>query len=196
VPADRPSTFERSKPIMTTLSKSGASGLWVLLFTAVSTVTSLLLACATPFPSLAALAAVHMDRRAGIALMLLAWVAAQTVGFCVLGHPFEAKSLGWSAGLGTAAVASLLGARVLLPRFASAPVWARLAIAYAAGFLAFKLVVFVWALGLGAAHVAAEPAVMGRQFVRNAVILAGLYALYRGLLALGVPPARGRAVAV
>lgn len=180
---------------MTTLSKSGASGLWVLLFTVASTATSLLLACATPFPSLAALAAVHMDRRAGIALMLLAWAAAQAVGFCVLGYPFEAKSLGWSAGLGTAAVASLLGARVLLPRFAGAPVWARLAIGYVAGFLAFKLVVVAWALWLGGAHAAADPAVMARQFFRNAAILAGLYALHRGLLALGVPPARGRAVA-
>ncbi|KQX19397.1 MULTISPECIES: hypothetical protein [unclassified Sphingomonas] len=180
---------------MTTFSKSGASGLWLLLFTVASSVTSLLLACATPFPSLAALAAVHMDRRAGIALMLLAWVAAQAVGFCVLGYPFAASSLGWAAGLGTAAVASLIGARLLLPRFAGAPVWARLAIAYVAGFLVFKLVVFAWALGLGGAHAAADPAVMGRQFVRNAVILAGLSALHRGLLALGVPPARDRAVA-
>lgn len=174
---------------------SGASRLWVLLFAGASTVTSLLLACATPFPSLAALAAVHMDRRAGVALMLLAWAAAQTVGYCVLGYPVEAKSLGWAAGLGMASVASLLGAQALLPRIAGAPVWARLALAYVAGFLAFKLVVFVWALGLGGAHVAADPAVMGKQFVRNAAILAGLYALYRGLVALGVPPAGERTAA-
>lgn len=179
---------------MTTLSRTGASRLWILLFAGASTVTSLLLACATPFPSLAALAAVHMDRRAGIALMLLSWVAAQAVGFGVLGHPVQANSLGWGVALGTAAVGSLLGARALLPRIAGAPVWARLALAYVAGFLAFKLVVFVWALGLGGAHVAADPAVMGKQFVRNAAILAGLYALYRGLVALGVPPAGERAV--
>lgn len=172
-------------------SGAGASTLWIVLLTLASTGTTLLLACATPFPSLAALAAVHMRRADGVALMLLAWAASQAVGFCLLGYPFEAKTFAWGASLAMAAVASVLAAQAVLPRFAGAPVWARLALAYVAGFLAFKAVVFIWALGLGGAHVMADPAVMANQFVRNAAILAGLYVLYRGLLALGVPPARG-----
>ena len=49
-------------------SNRGASALWVTLLTAASSVTTLALGCATPFPSLAALAAVHMRRRDGLAL--------------------------------------------------------------------------------------------------------------------------------
>ena len=66
---------------MGAISKRGASALWVALLTAASTATTLALACATPFPSLAALAAVHMRQRDGVALMLLAWLASQGVGF-------------------------------------------------------------------------------------------------------------------
>ncbi len=173
----------------TTASKSTASTLWILLLTAASTVTTLVLACATPFPSLAALAAVHMNRRDGIVLMLLAWVASQAVGFGLLDYPHSPKTFAWAAALAMAAVGSVLGAQALLPRFATAPVWARLAIAYVAGFLAFKLVVLAWALPLGGAHSTVDPAIVANQFVRNGAILVGLYALYRGLVALGVPAA-------
>jgi succinate-acetate transporter protein len=62
----------------TTASKSTASTLWILLLTAASTVTTLVLACATPFPSLAA---VHVNGGDGIVLMLLAWVASQAKVF-------------------------------------------------------------------------------------------------------------------
>ncbi|TZG25938.1 hypothetical protein [Sphingomonas montanisoli] len=171
----------------TTLSKSGASMLWILLLTAASTVTTLVLACATPFPSLAALAAVHMRRRDGIATMLLAWAASQAVGFGLLNYAHKATTFAWGGALAIGAVASVLAARVPLPRFAQAPVWARLAIAYVAGFLGFKLVMLASALVLGGVHTAVDPMIMANQFVRNAAILAGLYALYRGLLALGVP---------
>ena len=52
---------------MAALSDRGASALWVSLLTAASTTATLALACATPFPALAALAAVHMRRRDGVA---------------------------------------------------------------------------------------------------------------------------------
>jgi len=42
---------------MAALRTDGASALWVSLLTAASMSTTLVLACATPFPSLAALAA-------------------------------------------------------------------------------------------------------------------------------------------
>ncbi|MES2494678.1 MAG: hypothetical protein V4618_01060 [Pseudomonadota bacterium] len=178
-----------------TFSNAGASMLWIVLLTLASTATTLLLACATPFPALAALAAVHMRRADGLALMLLAWVASQAVGFCLLDYPLEAKTFAWGVSLATAAVAAVLAAQALLPRFAGAPLWARLSIAYVAAFAVFKAVVFLWALGLGGAHVMAAPAVMANQFVRNGAILIGLVLLHRGLIARGVPPARGRMAA-
>jgi hypothetical protein len=172
---------------MAALSGRGAAALWVSLLTAASTVTTLALGCATPFPSLAALAAVHMRGRSGIALMLLAWAASQFVGFFLLGYPRDGSTLGWAAGLGTAAVGSVLASYAALraPRYRS--VAARLSLAYAAGFTAFKAVILAWALVLGGLHSIMAPELLAEQFVRNGAILVGLYGLYRLLVAAGVP---------
>ena len=172
---------------MAALSNRGASALWVSLLTAASTVTTLALACATPFPALAALAAVHMRRRDGIALMLLAWAASQAVGFLLLGYPRDGSTLAWGVGLGTAAVGSALAGYAVLRALDYKSVAARMATAYAAGFTAFKGIILLWALVLGGLHTAMAPDLLVEQFLRNGAILIGLYALYRALVAVGVP---------
>lgn len=47
-------------------SENRASTLWTTLLTAASTATTFMLACATPFPALAALTSVHMRRHDGM----------------------------------------------------------------------------------------------------------------------------------
>ncbi len=182
---------------MTALSDRGASALWVSLLTGASTATTLALACATPFPALAALAAVHMRRREGVALMLLAWLASQFVGFFLLGYPRDGSTLAWGAGLGTAAIGSALASYAVLRVAGYRSVAARLGVAYAAGFTAFKGIILLWALVLGGLHTAMAPDLLAEQFVRNGAILIGLYGLYRLLVAAGVPappqPAQGAA---
>ncbi|QCB53363.1 hypothetical protein E5675_02160 [Sphingopyxis sp. PAMC25046] len=172
---------------MAALSGRGASTLWVALLTAASTATTLALGCATPFPSLAALAAVHMRRRDGLALMLLAWAASQIVGFLLLGYPRDGSTLAWGAGLATAALGSALASYAALGALKYRTVAARLSVAYAAGFTAFKAIILGWALVLGGLHSVMAPDLLAEQFVRNAAILIGLYALYRALVAAGVP---------
>jgi hypothetical protein len=172
---------------MATLSDRGASALWVSLLTAASTATTLALACATPFPALAALAAVHMRRRDGVALMLLAWAASQFVGFFLLGYPRDGSTLAWGVGLGTAAIGSMVTGYAALQALHYRSVAARLSLAYAAGFTAFKGIILGWALVLGGLHTAMAPDLLAEQFVRNGAILIGLYALYRLLVAAGVP---------
>ena len=172
---------------MNALSNRGASALWVSLLTAASTVTTLALACATPFPALAALAAVHMRRRDGIALMLLAWAASQAVGFLLLGYPRDGSTLAWGAGLGTAAIGSALAGYAVLRALDCKSAAARMATAYAAGFAAFKGIILLWALVLGGLHTAMAPDLLVEQFLRNGAILIGLYGLYRALVAVGVP---------
>ncbi|MBB6426642.1 hypothetical protein [Sphingopyxis sp. JAI128] len=172
---------------MAALSNRSRSGLWVALLTAASSVTTLALGCATPFPSLAALAAVHLRRRDGLALMLLAWTVSQLVGFLLLGYPRDGSTLGWAAGLGTAAVGSALASYAALGALRYRSVAARLSLAYAAGFTAFKAIILGWALVLGGLHTAMAPDLLAEQFVRNAAILIGLYALYRAFVAAGVP---------
>lgn len=172
---------------MAALSQRGTSALWVSLLTAASTATTLALSCATPFPALAALAAVHMRRRDGALLMLLAWAASQFVGFVLLGYPRDGSTLAWGAGLCTAAVGAMLASHAALRALPHRPVAARLGLAYAAGFTAFKAVILGWALVLGGLHAVMAPALLAGQFVRNGAILIGLYALYRALVAAGVP---------
>ena len=172
---------------MGAMTKRGASALWVALLTAASTATTLALACATPFPALAALAAVHMRRRDGVALMLLAWLASQCVGFFLLGYPRDGSTLAWGFALGTAAVGSALASYATLRALPYRSVAARLSLAYAAGFTAFKAIILGWALVLGGLHTAMAPDLLAEQFVRNGAILIGLYALYRALVAVGVP---------
>lgn len=172
---------------MAALSQRGAGALWVSLLAAASMVTTLALGCATPFPSLAALAAVHMRRREGIALMLLAWATSQCVGFFLLGYPRDASTLAWGVGLGTAAVGSALASHAALRALDYRSVAARLTLAYAAGFTAFKGIILLWAIALGGLHTAMAPDLLVEQFVRNGAVLIGLYALYRALVAAGVP---------
>lgn len=172
---------------MAALSGRSASALWVTLLTAASSVTTLALGCATPFPSLAALAAVHMRRRDGLALMVMAWAVSQLVGFVLLGYPRDGSTLTWGAGLATAAVGSALASYAALGALRYRSVAARLGLAYAAGFTAFKAIILCWALALGGLHAVMAPDLLAEQFLRNAAILIGLYALYRALVAVGVP---------
>ncbi|MEH3047654.1 hypothetical protein [Sphingomonas adhaesiva] len=165
----------------------GASTLWIMLLTLASTVTTLLLACATPFTALAALAATQMRLRDGVALTLAAWVASQAVGFCVLDYPRDAGTIGWAAALAVAAVAATVVAhRLDRPGRGTA---VRLALAYLVAAIVFKAVILAASFALGGVDVALSTAINARQLVRNGAILAGLYALYRGLRVLGVPPA-------
>jgi hypothetical protein len=174
---------------MAGVPQRGASTLWIMLLTAASTVTTLALACATPFPALAALAAIHMRRRDGVALVLLAWAASQVVGFCIHDYPRDVSTIGWAAGLATAAVAAILGAYAAIRHMGSSPAWLRMTAAYISAFIAFKLAVLVWAIWLGGVEMAFAPGVVARQLVRDAAILAGLMMLYRALTAMGLPGA-------
>lgn len=174
---------------MAAASDTRASTLWIMLLTAAATITTLALACATPFTALAALAATQMRRRDGVALMIVAWLASQAVGFCVLDYPRDMSTLLWAVALGTAAVASVLAARAVTMRAGIHNQIARIAIAYLVAAVAFKLVILLWSFGLGGVATALSPAINARQIVRNGAILIGLLALYRGLVSIGLPAA-------
>lgn len=175
----------------TTATQTGASALWILLLTAASTATTLVLSCATPFPALAALAAVHMRQRDGLILMALAWAASQLTGFFILHYEIKSTTYGWALGLFVAAIVSGLGAYAALRRMEGRPPALRMAAAYVAAFVAFKLVIIAFsAFWLGGLATALNAEIVGWQFVRNAAILIGLLAAYHALVAVGVPAAR------
>lgn len=170
-----------------------ASTLWIMLLTLASTATTLVFACATPFPALAALAAAHMRRRDGVLLALAAWVASQAVGFCMLGYPRDASTALWGVAIGSAAVAGALAAHAAAERATSRT--GKLVAGYLAAFVTFKLAILLWSVARGDVGSAFTLDVMLRQFGRNAAILVGLLALYHALIAVGVPRPRRVATA-
>lgn len=161
--------------------------LWIGLLTVASLLTTLVFACATPFPSLAALAAVHMKRRDGAALVIAAWVVSQTVGFCFMGYPWDGATLLSGVAVGTAALAALFAAGFANGRSEVANRLVRLAAAFFFGFVAFKLTIALWSPLLAHPGPALSMPVIARQFVRYAAVLVGLEALFRLSLAAGVP---------
>jgi len=177
------------------MTQARASTLWIMLLTLASMATSFALACTAPVAALAALAAVHMRPRDGIALALAAWGANQAVGFLVLHYPHDPKTLLWGVGLGTAAAGSAIFAYAVLGRLEVRSTALKLAIAYLAAFVAGKLATLCWAAVLGGVAITLNPGYSFDQFVRNGAILIGLYAFYRLLVALGVPAPGGRLAA-
>lgn len=169
-------------------SDRGASTLWIVLLTAASAGTTLALACATPFAALAALAATRMRARDGFALIALAWLASQAIGFCVLDYPRDPLTFAWGAAMLAAALSAVAAARwgASVNR---APL-VSLATAFGTGFVAYKAALVLWSLVLGGVHTALSPYWALRQFGREAVILGALVLAYRALVRIGVPAPR------
>lgn len=161
--------------------------LWIALFTVAATLTTLIFHCATPFPSLAALAAIHLGRRDGVLLMIAAWAVSQTIGFCFMGYPWDAATALTGFAVGTAAVLGVLAAGAVDAPLRRSSVAVRLIVAYLVAFAGFKLAIAAWSPIMGHAGAALSLTVMLRQFVRYAAVLAGIYAIYRALIAVGVP---------
>lgn len=184
------------KTTMNDVASARAAALWIALLAVASTATTIVFACATPFPALAAVAAVYLRRRNAVALLIAAWTIDQAIGFAFKGYPHDTATLMTGCAIGTAAVASALAAIVVADAMARGSSALRLVSAYVAGFVAFKLAIALWVPFIGHADAAFSVEVVVRQFVRNAAILAGLVALYHALTAAGVPSvARRQAVA-
>lgn len=172
--------------------KSDATKLWIGLLTVAALVSTLALACATPFAALAAIAAFHMRQRSGVAMLLLVWVASQAVGFGLLGYPCTLGTLVWGVALGTAAVAAVLAASHVDRRVAERGAAIRLGATFLIAFVAFKLIILLWSFGLGGTATVFAPHLLARQIAREAGFVIGLELLYRALTALGVPAVGSR----
>lgn len=164
--------------------------LWVGLLTVTSAATTLVLACAAPFSSLAAIAATRMSARSGYALMGLTWVVSQIIGFGVLDYPRDPRTFAWGFAMLTAALAAMAAARQGNLMVADRGPILRPATAFGMGFIGYKLTLLAWSFVLGGMHVAASPYWTARQFGREALIFAALVSLYQGLVAAGVPAPR------
>lgn len=158
--------------------------LWILLLTAASVFVTLGMACATPFAALATLAALHMSRRDGLALIGIAWLADQAVGYGLLEYPRTASSVAWGVVLGMAAVLALVAARALADRLRDRGLVAAGVAAFGGAFVAHQVVLFAATTVLASGSEAFSLPIVGWVLRVNLLSLAGLLILYR--LAVGI----------
>jgi hypothetical protein len=77
---------------------------WIALLTVATIAASFVFACATPFPALATLAALHMNRRDAFALIAVIWGANQIIGYGFLHYPQTPDSFAWGIAIGAGAM--------------------------------------------------------------------------------------------
>jgi hypothetical protein len=172
--------------------------LWILLLTAASVFVTLGMACATPFAALATLAALHMSRRDGLALIGVAWLADQVVGYGLLGYPRTANSLAWGVVLVAGAFAALLAAQALADRLRGRGGILVGAGAFAGAFVVYQAALVAATMVLASGSEAFSLPIVGWVLRVNLVSLAGLLILYRLAVWIGLvtrAPLGARAVA-
>jgi hypothetical protein len=160
--------------------------LWILLLTAASVFVTLGMACATPFAALATLAALHMSRRDGLALLGIAWLADQAVGYGLLGYPRTANSVAWGVILGVGAFVALLAAQALADRLRDHGAIATGAAAFAAAFVAYEAVLVAATAVLASGSEAFSLPIIGWVLRVNLLSLAGLLTLHRLAVWIGL----------
>jgi hypothetical protein len=167
---------------------------WLALLVAASVAFSLGFACAMPFAAICAAAACTLPRRDAYTLAGAVWLVNQGIGFAFLHYPWTAECLAWGAALGLVAFLCILVSRsVVLRLHTTAPV-VRNIVAFAAALVAYEAALIVFSLGLGGTE-NFTVAIQTRIFVLNAVALAGLFALHRAGVFLGLAtsaPSLGR----
>jgi hypothetical protein len=77
---------------------------WIVLLTVATIAASFVFACATPFPALAALAALHMNRGDAFALTAVIWGTNQIIGYGLLHYPQSSDSVAWGIAIGAGAM--------------------------------------------------------------------------------------------
>jgi hypothetical protein len=172
---------------------AGSQWLWIALLALASVALSFKLSCATPFAALATLAALHMTKSDGLALVLLAWAANQLVGYGFLGYPRDAESYTWGLAIGIAAVATFATAVALAPRveqFGRAPMMLAM---LAAAFVVYEAILFAATAVLPATDVAFSWKVIAEIGLVNAAVFPALLLAHKGAELVGLTGERSRA---
>lgn len=161
---------------------------WISLLIAAAAGSSLAFACATPFAAFAALAALTMSQRKGMALVALVWLANQAVGFGALHYPVTVSSVGWGFGLLAAALLACLAAGATAQRFdARGPL--AYSLAFLAAFAAYEGALFAGAIFSGSGVDAFLVEIVARIFAINAAAFLVLLIVDRLSAATGLVPA-------
>jgi hypothetical protein len=169
---------------MKTENSTVKDGLWLVLLTVASVLTTFVLACATPAAAFGALAALHMKRAKAMLLMSVVWFASQMVGFGFMHYPLDASTLAWGPALLLSGLVCMEGA-AFVARQTLSPVL-RTVGALLAAMVVFKVAIYIFGMGLGGNESAFAPVYVWSYIWTNAVTFAVLLLLHRAALAMGL----------
>jgi hypothetical protein len=122
---------------------------WLALLTATSILSTFVLACATPFPAFAALAALRMRRVDAVLLVVATVLANQVVGFGFLHYPHTITCIAWGPALLIASWASMEAASFVAQRTRAPLDPLRALYVLVATMCVFKVAVFIFGAILG-----------------------------------------------
>jgi hypothetical protein len=163
---------------------------WIALLTGASVLFSFALACATPFPALATLAALHMRKRDAVALTAAAWLANQIIGYSFLHYPQTLDSFAWGGVIGVSALAAAVAAMAseTLARRAG---WAiAMLSAFFSAFIAYEGILYAATAVLPSEPSAFSMAIILRILEINALAFVGFLVLHAIGRTLRVAPSR------
>jgi hypothetical protein len=147
---------------------------------------SFALACATPFAALATLAALNTPRRDLFAIVSLAWLSNQVIGYAFLSYPQTWDSFAWGGVIGIAASLGAMGALAVATRVARNGSPVMVIAAFLAAFVLYELALYVASFVLPSSGEAFSLAVVWRIFYVNVIALVGLLVAYRLGIAVGL----------
>ena len=139
-------------------------------FIAIAFLFSYGLACVTPFAALATIAGRSFNRTAAAAIVIVAWLLNQAVGYGLLDYPRTWDSFAWGGAIGIASLAGLALAR--LPVLKKAPQPLAISAAFVGAFCAYEATLYAATWFLPSEPVAFALPVVAEVFVMNALALA------------------------
>jgi hypothetical protein len=164
------------------IAPPAATTLWIALIAALCVGGSYAYACAAPFAAIATLAAAKMDRRAGLALVVVSWIVNQAVGFAFLDYPHTANTFAWGLAIGVGAIVSYAAARTITEAGKSKAI--TLPLAFIVAFVAYEATLYAASFPLGGSDYAFSLEIVWYILKVNAVAFASLLLLHRGVLAM------------
>ena len=148
---------------------------WPSILGAATVLGSFALACVFPFAAIAALAALTLDRRAGLFLVAAAWAANQVVGFFLLSFPWDAQAVGHGVAILGATLVAYEAARFAV-RSVGGHAVTRSGVALFAAFAVYEILLLAYAqIGGGAENFTIE--IVAQVAINDALWFAGLMAL-------------------
>lgn len=165
---------------------------WITLIVLATVVGSLAFSCATPFAALAALAALHMDRRDAFIFIGASWLANQAVGFAFLDYPLTWDCLVGGMAIGAGAVLATGAASGVEMAAGSHRGVLTLLASFVAAFASYQIVVHAIMAMQSSAPCEVSPEALMYVLKVNVVAFLGLLLLQRAGSRLGLVPS-GRA---